>query len=108
MLGEEITSIFSALSTEGVSRKTHTHLLSQQQSSRDSTLSVFLRKENGATEEFLRTKSNMESGARMLRWVINLKTSKVLGTLQGHKCVQCDCQDSCWVCIAWNELDCDT
>lgn len=59
--------------------KTHTRLLSQQQNSRDSTLSVFLRKENGATGEFLRTNSDMESGARMLSWVITLKTSKVLG-----------------------------
>lgn len=80
MLGEEITwHFFSSFHRRSECGKTHTRLLSQQQSSRGSTLSVFLRKENGATEEFLRTNSNMESGARMLRWVITLKTSKVLG-----------------------------
>lgn len=64
MLREEITLHFSASSIEegGGAGKTHTHLLSQQQSSRDSTLSVFLRKENGATGEFLRTNSKMEQG----------------------------------------------
>lgn len=62
--GRKSLCIFSASFIEegGGAGKTHTHLLSQQQSSRDSTLSVFLRKENGATGEFLRTNSKMEQG----------------------------------------------
>lgn len=71
-------AFFSAPSIEegGGAGKTHTHLLSRQQNSRDSTLSVFLRKENGATGEFLRSNSKKEQGQET--WPGILGTSKVL------------------------------
>lgn len=57
-------AFFPAPSIEegGGAGKTYTHLLSQQQNSRDSTLSVFLRKQNGAKGEFLRTNSKKDQG----------------------------------------------
>lgn len=54
--GNRFAFFFSAPSIEGSSTgKIHTHLSSQQQNSRDSSLSVFLKMENGATGEFLST-----------------------------------------------------
>lgn len=101
----------------GGARKTHTHLLSWWQDSGDSTLPVFLRRENGGTGEFLKTvRWSRDQNVGRDHVIQPPSTGVLLGPIKFWGTASSEwtkerpvrLQNMCWVCVTWNELGCDT